>query len=136
MNLLAFALVGALTSLQTGSLEQAAKAFDDAQLHHDRAVIDAFLAADFQYVTRDGILLGRREFITATTSPGEVLRPFEVVDHRIKRLGPDGGIASGLATIHGAKDGKEFVDKFRYADVFERRDGRWFVVYTEVTVPK
>lgn len=131
----ALILIGAIMNPQFGSLEQAAQAFDDAQQNHDRAAIDAFLAPDFQYVTRKGQLLGRKEFIAATTSPGEVLQPFDVADHKVKHLGTDGGIASGLATVHGSQKGKAFVDSFRYADVFEKRKDRWVVVYTEVTAP-
>jgi hypothetical protein len=52
-------LASALLAAQSGSLEVAAQAFDDAQLHHDRAAISGFLAPDFQYVTRKGLLLGR-----------------------------------------------------------------------------
>ncbi|HEY2533574.1 MAG TPA: nuclear transport factor 2 family protein [Xanthobacteraceae bacterium] len=126
---LAFAVINA----QGGSLETAAQAFDDAQLHHDRAVISSFLAPDFQYVTRKGLLLGRDAFITAITNPSETLEPFVISDHRVLQLGPDAGIASGDAIVRGALNGKAFTDRFRYADIFARRNGVWVVVYTQVT---
>ncbi|HXS06739.1 MAG TPA: nuclear transport factor 2 family protein [Rhizomicrobium sp.] len=125
----------ASAALQTGSLEEASKSFDDAQLHHDRAAIEAFLAPDFQYVTRKGKLLGRKEFIEATTTQGETLDPFVIADHRVMHLGAGGGIASGDARVKGTQDGKALSDRFRYADIFEHRNGRWIVVYTQVTTP-
>lgn len=118
---------------QRGSLATAAQAFDDAQLHHDRGRIDSFLAPDFQYVTRQGRRLDRRAFIANTTTPGEVLQPFAVSDHRVLPLGPAGGVASGDVIVRGTRDGAPFTDRFRYADVFARRRGRWLVVYTQVT---
>jgi hypothetical protein len=134
MNALAvLALTIAAPDPQRGSLESAAAAFDNAQLHHDRALIERFLADDFQYVTRKGDLLGRREFVAATANPDEVLAPFIVRDHRVERLGSDGGVASGDATVRGTHAGVGFADRFRYADVFARRGGRWVVVYTQVT---
>jgi hypothetical protein len=123
----------ALLGAQSGSLETAAQAFDDAQLHHDRAAISSFLAPDFQYVTRKGLLLGREAFITNTTDPKESLEPFLVSDHRVLQLGPDAGIASGDSIVRGTVNGKPFADRFRYADVFARRNGLWVVVYTQVT---
>jgi Domain of unknown function (DUF4440) len=120
-------------SAQTGSLEAASEAFDNAQLHHDRAAIESFLAPDFQYVTRHGALLGRKEFIDATSDPNETLEPFEVFQHRVLPLGADGGIASADTIVRGTQAGKPFVDRFRFADVFARRDGRWVVVYVQVT---
>ena len=125
--------VSAALAAQGGSLRVAAQAFDDAQLHHDRAAIDAFLAPDFQYVTGSGRLLGRNEFIKNTTDADEVLQPFEVADHRVEPLGADGGVASADVTVRGTEAGKPFVSRFRYADVFARRAGRWVVVYTQVT---
>jgi Domain of unknown function (DUF4440) len=126
-------LASALLGAQSGSLETAAQAFDDAQLHHDRAAISSFLAPDFQYVTRKGLLLGREAFITNTTDPKESLEPFLVSDHRVLQLGLDAGIASGDSIVRGTVNGKPFADRFRYADVFARRNGLWVVVYTQVT---
>lgn len=128
-------VVALAAALQTGTLEEASKSFDDAQLHHDRAAIEAFLAPDFQYVTRKGKLLGRADFIAATTTKGETLDPFVIQDHRVLHLGENGGMASGDARVKGAQDGKPISDRFRYADIFERRGGRWMVVYTQVTTP-
>jgi hypothetical protein len=72
-------------------LQTAAKAFDDAQLHHDRALIDRFLAPDFQYVTRNGRLLRRDAFIANITTPGEALRPFVVAGIGSCRWGATAG---------------------------------------------
>lgn len=130
-----FTMLALAGAVQTASLEEASKSFDDAQLHHDRAIIEAFLAPDFQYVTRKGQLLGAKEFVANTTSKGEKLEPFVIADHRILHLGADGGIASGDARVKGTQDGKPISDRFRYADIFERRNGRWMVVYTQVTEP-
>ena len=133
MLLAATLLAAALLDAQHGSLQAAAQAFDDAQLHHDRRAIDSFLAPDFQYVTRKGLLRDRDAFLATTASPDETLEPFEVADHRVLPLGENGGIASGDAIVRGTEHGKPFTDRFRYADVFARRGGTWVVVYTQVT---
>lgn len=123
----------AVFDAQRGAFQAAAKAFDDAQLHHDRRAIDRFLAPDFQYVTRAGRRLGREAFIANTTTAGETLQPFVVADHRVLALGANGGVASGDAIVRGTQNGAAFADRFRYVDVFARRGGRWLVVYTQVT---
>jgi hypothetical protein len=133
MSVLFAVLASTVLNMQAGTLEEASQAFDDAQLHHDRAAIDHFLAADFQYVTRKGLLLGRSDFISNTTDSKETLEPFVVSDHRVLRLGPDAGIASADAIVRGSVNGKPFTDRFRYVDVFARRNGLWVVVYVQVT---
>ena len=133
MPFVAALMAAALIDAQSGSLPAAAKAFDDAQQNHDRPAIESFLALDFQYVTRNGQLLDRDAFIANTTNPGEILAPFVVSNHRVLALGADGGVASGDATVRGVLNGTSFADRFRYADVFARRNGKWVVVYTQVT---
>jgi len=124
---------GASPDPQSGSLAEASQAFDDAQFHHDRAAIDRFLSSDFLFVPRSGQALGRSDFLAAVTTPGEVLEPFVIRDHRIRALGPDGGVVSGEGLVRGTQDGKSFSSHFRYADIFARQNGRWVVVYVQVT---
>lgn len=118
---------------ETASLELASEAFDDAQLRHDAAAIRAWLAPDFSYVTRDGGRYDAEAFIAATTASDEVLEPFKIADHRVHRIAADAGIATGLATVRGTRSDRPFVDHFRYVDVFAQRDGRWTVVFVQVT---
>ena len=132
MNIFVLALTGVVAA-QSGSLAGASKAFDDAQLHHNRQIIESFLAPDFQYVTRKGQRKSRADFIAATTASGEVLQPFVVSDHRVLALGSNGGVASGDVTVKGLEDGKPVSDHFRFVDVFSKRLGKWVVVYTQVT---
>ncbi len=75
-----------LALLQTVSLADAAQAFDDAQFHHDRAALEAFLAPDFLLVTDKGAEADRAGFIAASTDPREMLEPFVITQHRIEAV--------------------------------------------------
>jgi len=107
--------------------------FDAAQLHGDRATLERYLASDMIFVRGSGKVTGREEFIATFTSPGLKLEPFEVLDRRLINLGEAAGIIAGEAILRGTEDGKAFVEHIRYADTFLRRDGRWQVVYVQVT---
>jgi hypothetical protein len=131
--LAALLLAVAAPDAQRGTLAEAARAFDDAQFHHDRAALERFLAPDFLFVTGKGEALGRDGFIAGATTPGEVLEPFVIAHHRVEPQGADGGVVSGEGIERGTQDGKPFVSHFRYVDAFARRHGRWVVVYTQVT---
>ena len=85
------------------------------------------------FVRGSGKVTGREEFIATFTSPGLKLEPFEVRDRRLINLGEAAGIIAGEAILRGTEDGKAFVEHIRYADTFLRRDGRWQVVYVQVT---
>jgi ketosteroid isomerase-like protein len=126
-------LVAAAPASKRDSLAEASAAFDDAQVRQDGAAIGHMLAPDFIFVPRTGELLGRDDFIAGASSPDERIDKIEIRDRRIEPLGLDGGVVSGEGLIRGTRKGSPFASHFRYSDVFARRDGRWMVVYVQVT---
>jgi ketosteroid isomerase-like protein len=111
----------------------AAQAFDDAQLHGDRAALERMLAADFLLVHGSGRVGDRKDFIDGFTDPKSRLEPFEITDRLFVRPSPDTAIVGGEARVRGTDDGKPFSQHFRYSDIFARRNGQWMVVYAQVT---
>lgn len=134
LTFLAFALAVAAPGDPTeAEIKAASAAFDDAQLHKDGAGIDRFLADDFKFVRGSGKFTGRDDFIAGFTDPNISFEPFVITDPMYVPLGPDAGIVGGAGTIRGTENGKPFEEHFRFADTFRRIDGRWRVVYVQVT---
>ena len=52
-----------------------------------------------------------------------------------RSLGGDSGIVTGYQVARVRLDGREIVDRQAFADVFERRDGRWRMVFAFGIVP-
>lgn len=111
----------------------AAHAFDDAQLHGDRATLEAMLAPEYLIAHASGKIGDRREFIEGFSAPGHTLEPFQIVEPIFLRVSPEVAIVGGETTFKGTEDGKAFTDHFRYADTLVKRGGKWLVVYTQVT---
>lgn len=114
----------------------AADEFDLAQLHADRATLERYLAPDFVFVRGSGKVAGRDSFLEAFTTPGNTLEPFELVDRKLIPLGRDSVIATAEVTLRGSENGERFEEHLRFADVYLFRDGRWQVVYVQVTMVK
>ncbi len=128
---------GAATASTETEVKQAAREFDAAQLNADRAALERFLAQDFVFVRGSGVVAGRDAFLASFASGTLKLDPFTVINPVFVDLGPDAAIVGGEATLTGTENGERFVERFRYADTFKRRDGRWQVVYVQVTpLPK
>lgn len=111
----------------------AAQAFDDAQLHGDRAVLERMLAPDYLLVHGSGKVGDRKDFIDGFTDPQTRLEPFEIKDKLFLRPIPDTAIVGGEAWVRGTDHGTPFRQHFRYSDIFARRAGQWVVIYTQVT---
>lgn len=117
----------------TAEVRAAARAFDEAQQHGDGPALQRMLAPDFLFVRGSGRVGDARDFIAGFTAPGHRLEPFTIVDPLFVRVSGDAAIVGGEASVTGSDAGKPFVQHFRYSDVFARRDGRWVVVYEQVT---
>ncbi|HWI87523.1 MAG TPA: nuclear transport factor 2 family protein [Sphingomonas sp.] len=115
------------------AVRAAAQAFDDAQLHGDRAVLERMLASDFLLVRGSGRIGGKSDFIAGFTDPKSHLEPFEISDRLFIRPSPDTAIVGGEAWVRGTENGKPFAQHFRYSDTFAKRNGQWVVVYAQVT---
>lgn len=114
----------------------AAAAFDHAQLVGDRATMDRYLASDFVFVRGSGKVADRAAFLAAFTDPNQTLAPFVVVNPVAIALSDTAVIIGGETTMTGTDKGEPFSEHFRYADIFQLRDGRWQAVYTQVTMLK
>lgn len=123
----------AQTASDNAEVRAAAQAFDDAQLHGDRAVLERMLASDYLLVHGSGRVGDKKDFIDGFTDPNAHLDPFDIRDRLFLRPSADTAIVGGDARITGMDHGKPFKQHFRYADMFAKRNGQWVVVYTQVT---
>ena len=114
-------------------VKAAAKAFDQAQLTGDRAALERFVAPDFVIVRGSGKQAGREDFIAGWLTPGMKFEPLTILDPVFVPLGPQAAVVGGRVELRGTENGKPFVERFHYSDVFAWRDGRWQVVFVQVT---
>jgi ketosteroid isomerase-like protein len=133
LSLLIATPAAAQTPSDNAEVRAAAQAFDDAQLHGDRAVLERMLAPDYLLVRGSGRIGDKKDFINGFTDPNAHLEPFEISDRLFIRPSPDTAIVGGEARVRGTDHGKAFKEHFRYSDTFARRNGQWVVVYTQVT---
>ena len=137
-HILALALLAATPAAaqapsDNAEVRAAAQAFDDAQLHGDRAVLERMLAPDYLLIHGSGRVGDKKDFIDGFTDPNAHLEPFDIKDRLFIRPSADTAIVGGDAWITGTDHGKAFKQHFRYSDMFAKRNGQWVVVYTQVT---
>src|SRR5262245_54952616 len=113
-------------------LMQAVHAYDEAQLHGDRAALERLLAPDYVLVNSRGQVQDKASLIADYTTPGNSLEPFEIREP-VQRVWNDGAVMGGLVTLRGVNGGEHFEATLRFADVWAKRDDAWQVVFTEVT---
>jgi hypothetical protein len=124
----------ALANELPSDLATAVKAYDEAQVHGDRAELERLLADDYTLISSSGQIQNKAQLISDFTAPGYKLEPFVVKDP-IEKVWSTGAVMGGVATLRGIDGGKRFEATLRFADIWAKRNGRWQVIYTHVSRP-
>jgi hypothetical protein len=114
-------------------LRALARQADEAQVHGDRASLERLVADDFAMVGGSGARGDKAHLIDLFTDPQVTLDPYEPSEAFLIPLGDNAAILGGRVTFKGLDHGKPYSQTFRYADTWLKRNGRWQVVYTQVT---
>jgi len=113
-------------------LAAAAKAYDAAQMHSDKAELERLLAPDYRLFNSGGQVQDKASFIADSVAPGFHMNPFHVEEPLEQVLG-DTALLGGVATLSGTDGGKPFTARLRFMDVWAKRGGKWVVVFTQAT---
>lgn len=125
-------LAGHADAALPADLAKAAADYDRAQIKGDGAELNRLLADDYVLVNGGCEIFTKAQFIADSVKPGSRVDPY-VVEHPTERVWADGAVLAGEVHGGGLDGGKPFRSHSRFADIWRKRDGRWQVVFTEVT---
>lgn len=115
-------------------LRKAVEEYDHAQVKADGAELRRLVADDYVLVNSGGKVQNKSELIADYLTPGYQIEPFKILEPVEKAWG-DGAVMGGLVHLKGTSEGKPFAVTLRFADIWAKRNGKWQVVYTHVSVP-
>jgi ketosteroid isomerase-like protein len=120
-----------MTADREGLLE-AFRSVRDALLAGDTGAVRELYAEDFRSHSLHGDVEGREAVLEAFAPGGVSLEMFEVEDLEVEIFG-EVGILTGLGSISGRVERKEFRHRVRFVDIFVRREGRWRYHFSQST---
>jgi hypothetical protein len=129
--LLAVIMAAAAVALPA-DLAKAAHDYDQAQVKSDRAELERLLADDYVLQNSAGAVQDKKSFIADQVAPGYRLDPFRIEEPVEKVMG-DVALLGGVATVTGASEGQPYKVRLRFMDVWQKRNGRWQVVFSQAT---
>ncbi len=129
---LGFVSITAFAATLPADLARAVKDYDQAQINGSRIELERLLADDYTLANSSGQLETKAQLIADFTAPGYKLQPF-VVQDPIEKVWNDGAVMAGIVRLQGTDDGKPFDAALRFADIWAKRDGKWQIIYTQVS---
>ncbi len=115
-------------------MRKAVEDYDHAQVKADGAELRRLVADDYVLVNSSGKVQNKSELIADYLAPGYKIEPFKVLEP-VEKAWDDGAVMGGLVHLKGTSEGKPFAVTLRFADIWAKRNGKWQVVYTHVSVP-
>ena len=94
------------------------------QLQYDASAVDKLLDPEFVYVSNDGSVVSRAEFINLTDREKNPLDVLEITDVQV-RVSGDAAVATGTIHEKGLLYSKPYEFHGRTLITYARRNGRW-----------
>jgi ketosteroid isomerase-like protein len=108
------------------------KDFGQAIIRNDADAVGQFLADDWIIIDPDGGVIDKARFLSVIKSGALTHEQMDSDDVRIRIYG-DTATTTALTRTKGKFMGQDFTTQERATDVLVKRDGRWQVVFSQLT---
>jgi ketosteroid isomerase-like protein len=105
----------------------------DAYMKSDPSFLKNLEAEDYMIVEPEGVVGTKADDIKSVTDKKFVLKSATMSDFKCRMIGENAAVVTAMLKMSGSDDGKEFSGDFRGIDVFEKKDGKWMVVASQLT---
>ena len=105
----------------------------DAYMKSDPAFIKNLEADDYWVIEPDGAVTTKAQDVKAVTDKTFVLKSATMSDFKCRMIGDNCAIVTCTVKMSGTDEGKDFSGDFRGTDVFEKKNGKWMAVASQLT---
>lgn len=127
---LATAGFGASADAELKAIEQQ---WLDAYMKGDASFMKNVEAEDYSIIEPDGAVSNKAQDIKSVTDKKFILKSATMSDFKCRMLGDNAAIVTATLKMSGTEDGEDFSGDYRATDVFEKKDGKWMAVASQLT---
>jgi ketosteroid isomerase-like protein len=102
------------------------------KMKRDLGALDRLLADDFIFTNPAGLFADKAEYLEGAKADTAVYESVNNYDIVVRVYG-DAGVVAGSTTVKGRYDGREIGGRFRFTDMFVKRQGRWQCIAIHLT---
>lgn len=130
------ALVPAFTQTRVADLPrdlaQAVAAHHHATARNDVGTLDSLVSDDYLLVNSDTSVQDKHSYLADFKVDGFSVEPY-VIEQPFQRIWGEAALTGGLQHLVWTQDGRRQSRWLRVAHVWTRNQGRWRIVYTQLT---
>jgi ketosteroid isomerase-like protein len=114
------------------TINDAETALGEAMIHRDLATLNRLVGADWTIQSDSGTMGTKAAFLDDVSSGALVVKSFKLHDIHVRVLG-DVAFVQGFDDEVSSYKGKDNSGTYNWLDVWEKRDGRWVSIATQLT---
>jgi len=130
-------VAGLATAGFGGSADAELKAIEekwlDAYMKSDASFLKNLEAEDYTIIEPEGVVGTKSDDVKSVTDKKFVLKSATMSEFKCRMIGENAAVVTAMLKMSGSDDGKEFSGDFRGIDVFEKKDGKWMAVASQLT---
>jgi ketosteroid isomerase-like protein len=105
----------------------------DAYMKSDASFLKNLEAEDYMIIEPEGVVGTKSDDVKSVTDKKFVLKSATMSEFKCRMIGENVAIVTAMLKMSGSDNGKEFSGDFRGMDVFEKKDGKWMAVASQLT---
>ena len=105
----------------------------DAYMKGDPSFLKTTLAEDYSITEPDGAVSTKADDIKSVTDKKFVLKSATMSDFKCRMMGDNAAVVTAILKMSGTEDGEEFSGEYRGLDVWEKKDGKWVAIASQLT---
>jgi ketosteroid isomerase-like protein len=138
ISLLTSLMIAGLATMAFGAgaesdLKELTQKWLDAYVKGDVAALKAIEADDWTFVDSDGAIVSKAKDIKEVEDKTFVCKSASASDLKVKMMGDNHASVAGLIKMSGTYKGEDFSGEYRSLDIFEKKDGKWQAIYSQIT---
>jgi hypothetical protein len=138
ISLLASLLIAGLATMAFGGsaesdLKDLTQKWLDAYVKADTAFLKTVEADDWSFADSDGTMVNKAKDIKEVEDKTFVCKSASASDVKVKTMGDNNAAVMAKIKMAGTYKGEEFAGEFRSIDLYEKKDGKWQAIYSQIT---
>ncbi len=102
----------------------------------DRAGLERLFHDDYMFTDDDGTTRNKAEDIKMMTRPDLTIESEELIDQKVRLVGNNGAVETGIYKVKGTSKGKPFEETGRYTTTWIARNGQWKIIADHTSIIK
>ena len=115
---------------------KAGQSYGELLKNKNRAALERLFDENYMFTDEDGTTRNKAEDINMMTRPDLTIESEQLIDQKVRVVGNNGAVETGIYKVKGTSKGKPFEETGRYTTTWIARNGQWKIIADHTSIVK